>query len=120
MKQRVQDLALPSFAFLEGWGKEDELLHGRVVIMHVRSASVMEMLEGQDVIALREGVLTHKFDYINRWGAVEHHVCVLHFCATLDETADRDMIVKEIMIPACDWYTEYLEWEDENIAKDGL
>lgn len=120
MGQRVSDLYLPEFAFLEGWGKDDEPLHGRNVVMHVRSASIVEMLDADDVLALRSDVLTHKFDYINRWGVVEHLVCVLHYSATLDKDLDRQMIIDKVMIPACGWYTDYLEWEDVNMAKDGL
>jgi len=120
MKQAIKDLYLPDFAFLAGWGREDETLHGRNVIMHVRSASVVEMLDEEDVLALREGVLTHKFDYINRWGVVEHHVAVLHHSATLDEALDAEMIRKKVLVPAVEWYARYLEWEDENIAKEGL
>lgn len=120
MGQRVTDLTLPPFAFLDGWGKENDMLHGRMVIMCVRSASIVEMLDEDDVLALRSDALTYKFDYINKWGVVEHLICALHYCAKLDKDLDRQMIIDEVMIPACNWYTEYLEWEDENIAEEGL
>lgn len=120
MGQRVKDLNLPDFAFIEGWGRKDETLHGRNVILCVRSASVVEILEKDGVLALREDVLTHDFDYINRYGVVERFVCVLHYSATLDKDADRQMLIDKVMVPACDWFTEYMDWEDENITKEGL
>lgn len=115
----VKDLNLPDFAFVEDWG-DRSVLNDRNVILHVRSASVIEILDKEDVLALREDVLTHEFDYINRWGAVERFVAVLHFSATLDKDADRRMIMDKVIIPACDWFTKYMDWEDENIAEEGL
>jgi len=47
-------------------------------------------------------------------------VAVLHYSATLDEALDAEMIRKKVLVPAVEWYARYLEWEDENIAKEGL
>lgn len=119
-EQRFVDLDLPEFAFLDGWGREGEKLRGRNVILHVRSASLIEMLDVDDVLALRSDVLKQEFDYINHWGVVEHHVAALHYSATLDARLDRQTLVEQVISPACDWYTAYLEWEDKNITEEGL
>lgn len=117
----VKDLNLPEFAFIEGWGgNSNDVLKGRNVVLHVRSASVIEMLPNEEILALRAGVLTYKFDYINKYAVVEHYTAVLHYCATLDEKADAEMIRNEIMAKAAKWFCDYMEWEDENIANDPL
>lgn len=46
-------------------------------------------------------------------------VATLHYSATLNKNADREMIINEVMKPAAQWYCEYAKWEDENIRKEG-
>ena len=46
-------------------------------------------------------------------------IAALHYCATLNKDADRDMIIKEIIQPAAEWYCNYCTWEDENIVRNG-
>lgn len=113
------NLTLPEFAFVEGSWHEvgGDPLQGRTVILHVRSASVIEILE-RDNVVLNDDVLTLKFYYENRFDVKEHMVAVLHYCATLDAKADRVMIKEEIMKPAARWYCDYCTWEDNNICDE--
>ena len=47
----VKDLILPEFAFIEGWGgNSNDVLKGRNVVLHVRSASVIEMLPDEEIL----------------------------------------------------------------------
>lgn len=115
----VVNLALPEFAFIEGsWHEEGgDPLQGRIIILHIRSASVIEILERENVV-LNDDVLTLKFYYTNSFDVKEHMVAVLHYCATLDAKADRVMIKEEIMKPAARWYCDYCTWEDKNIEDE--
>lgn len=117
MERRVE-LNLPEFAFLEGSGHEHDVLEGRNVIMHVRSASVIEMLE-RGKCCLKEGVVKTNFTYTNRYGIEEKMVAVLHFCATLDAVIDAEMIKEEVLKPAARWYCDYCDWEDKMIEEEG-
>lgn len=117
MAQVLKDLSLPAFAFIED-AKEHGVLEGRNVILHVRSASVIEMLTKDTLIALNDNVLTYYFDFINAWGCIEHYVAVLHYSTTLDIAADAGIITEQVLKPAADWFTSYLEWEDSNIVED--
>lgn len=112
----IKELTLPSFAFVEGGGHDGDLLSGRTVILHVRSASVIEIFDYEDV-ALNEGVLSYKFGYINRYGIKEKLVAALHYSATIDSSSDAAMIVDEVLMPAAEWYRQYCRWEDNNIAR---
>lgn len=112
---KIKELTLPTFAFVEGGGHDGDLLKGRTVILHVRSASVIEIFEYNDVV-LNDEVLTYKFGYVNRWGEKEKLVAALHYCATLDAVTDAAMILEEVLIPAAEWYRQYCKWED-NIAR---
>ena len=44
-------------------------------------------------------------------------VIALHYSATLDKDADREMPLKNVLKPAAKWYCDYCDWEDENIKK---
>ena len=112
----MTNLTLPPFAFVEGGGHDGDLLNGRTVILHVRSASVIEIFDNSDVV-LNEGVISYKFGYINRYGIKEKMVAALHYCATLDVKDDRHTVIDEILAPAAQWYREYCDWEDNNIAR---
>lgn len=112
---KLKDLRLPDFAMLDGC--QDPTLSGRTVILHIRSASVIEILRREDVV-LNGDVLTKNFSYVNQWGIAERMVAALHYCATLDISADAELIKQEILIPAAKWYCDYATWEDNNIIRE--
>ena len=115
---KIIELTLPEFAFVEGAGHEkNNILEGRNVILHVRSASVLEVFPEEEV-HLKPDTLSYCYEYTNQFGATEHMVMFLHYSALLDKDADRDMIIKEVLIPAAKWFCDYCTWEDERIVND--
>ena len=119
MKQELRDLSLPEFAFIDD-DKPNGKLHGRNVILHTRTMSVIEVLDKDEVLHIEPHVLTCEFDYINPYAAIEHKVAILHVCATMDVVADREAIMNSVLDPAADWFCQYCEWEDKNIQEEGL
>lgn len=113
------NITLPQFAFLDTHVSDtgDEL-EGRNVILHIPSMSIIEIFDREDVI-LKDNVLTHKFGYINSYNIKEPMIAALHVCTTLSPQEDADAIKANIMIPACQWFCRYQEWEDKNM-EDGL
>lgn len=122
MNKRVIQLTLPAFCFLEGSGHEvDDSTLGRNIIYHVRSASVIEAIPRQDLLGIEEGVLKYEFTHFNQQLLIaENFVLLLHYCGTLDKDLDRELIINEVMRPAAKWFSDYCDWEDENIAKGKL
>lgn len=108
------ELNLPEFAFVESSGHDGDKLQGRNVILHVRSASVMEVFE-TDKVYLKEDIISFDFHNVNKFGIKEYLTIALHYCATLDAQKDAKTIQDEILIPAAKWYCEYCDWEDKNI-----
>lgn len=101
---------LPAFAFLsDGRGGD---VDGRNVILHVRSMSVLEVLEAGKVV-LDDDVRRLSFTYHTTFGTDEKYVIALHLCATLDVRADWPMIKETIVKPAVAWFCEYMDWEDQ-------
>lgn len=109
------NLKLPDFAFLDD--AQDGQLEERNVILHVRSASVVEILERGKAM-LYDGVLSYKFTYTNTYGISEPMVAVLHYTATLDKDKDTELIRQEILKPSAQWYCKWAEWEDKNIEEE--
>lgn len=121
MKNKLIQLTLPAFSFVEGsWHEEGgDPLEGRTVILHTRSASVLEVLPREQYFGGEEGVLRYNFTHFNEHTLMgEDYVILLHYSATLDSNLDRDMIVNEIMKPASKWYSDYCDWEDNNISNE--
>ena len=113
--KKLINLKLPEFAFLEGsWHEQPNLLEKRNVIIHLRSASVMEVFEQENVF-FNEGTLAYKYRYVNKYGIKEHMVIALHYSATLDKDADRQFIIDNVLKPAAKWFCDYTSWEDEQI-----
>lgn len=114
INMRNISLTLPEFAFVEGSGHEKggDPLYGRNVILHTSSASVMEVFLKEDVV-LTEDVISFNFSNTNKFGVKERMTIALHYSATLDKIADRDMIIEDVLKLAAIWYCGYCDWEDE-------
>lgn len=118
-KMKGIELTLPEFAFVESSGHDGDKLANRNVILHVRSASVMEVFE-TDKAYLKEDVISFDFHNTNKFGVKEYLTIALHYCATLDSNRDARAIKEQILIPAARWFCDYCDWEDKNIEKDTL
>lgn len=120
-KPKIISLNLPDFAFLMGsaHGEGGDLLKDRTVLMHVRTASVVEIFNREDV-ALNEDTMSYKFSYTNRLGGEEKMIVALHFCGNQDLSADREFVKQNILRPAAVWYCDYCTWEDKQISLDDI
>lgn len=89
---------------------EGNSLGERTVILHVRSASVIEIFDRDiDVFQLKDE--TVKFGFKNtRTG--ERMTAALHYSATVDDYE----ILREILRNCAIWYTDYCAWEDEKFG----
>lgn len=117
-KQYLIELRLPEFAFVDGSEHEKkDILKDRTVILHVRSASVIEIIERENAF-ITEGTLTYNFTHTDLFGIEEDMIALLHYCTTLDKDADRGMIINHVLKPAAQWYCNYCDWEDRNIINN--
>lgn len=121
MSKRLIQLTLPEFTFVEGSGHEvgGNPTMGRNIILHTRSASVLEIIAKKDLYGIEPNVLKYEFTHLNEEFLVgEDFVILLHYCATMDKDLDRQSIIDNVMIPASKWFSDYCDWEDENIANE--
>ncbi|MCL2311884.1 MAG: hypothetical protein FWC41_05285 [Firmicutes bacterium] len=104
---------LPEFVFLDGNSPSGDTLEHRTVLMHIRTATVLEVIAIDDLnmYSLNSEVRQHKFTYTNFAGIKENHLFAVHF--SLDEEN-----LEEIFARCEKWYCEYLRWEDDNILTD--
>jgi hypothetical protein len=107
-------LTLPEFVFLDSSYHEpkDIQINKRTILMHVKSATVIEVFDGDDEFALDPEIKTYQFAYKNRFNAIEDVTLAVHF-----SYADNE---DEVLKAAAIWYADYCDWEDGNIAGERL
>ena len=115
MNMKIVDLKLPEWAFLDAHSHLGDELGSRTIILHIRSASVIEIFNKNiDNPILEKKIITYEFsNYIG-----ESLVAALHYCATLDGEKDREMILEKILIPCSKFFSDYTKWEDTNILNE--
>lgn len=114
----MKEYTLPEWAFLDAHSHLGNPLGNRTVINHVRSASIIEIVDrDKDGFIPVEDVIIYNFKYISSTGT-ERLSAILHYCVTLDMDADRDMIKTRILKECAMWYCDYCAWEDNNILND--
>lgn len=109
--KRLTNLILPEFSFLDAHVNDVDELHGRNVILHIRSMSIIEVFDRESVFP-NENVISYKFSYTNKYGIKEPMIALLHLSMTLDANVDIEIIKEQIMKPAAQWYCNYCTWED--------
>lgn len=113
------NLTLPEWAWIDGGDHEKggNPLQGRNVMMHIRSALVIEVFD--DPALLNDDTIRYGFNYINSFGLIEPKIIALHFSPLLAPEDDHDKII-EILKGAVKWYCDWCDWEDENIVEDEI
>jgi hypothetical protein len=114
---RIKEYILPEWAFLDAHSHMGDPLGDRTVILHVRSATLIEIFDKEERVNLNPGVIRHEFRY-NGIAGVEDQIAVMHYSATIDEEADKDSIIENILKPCADFYCQYSAWEDGNIIAE--
>jgi hypothetical protein len=107
---KIISLTLPEFAFVTGAENDNDELRERTVILHVRTATVMEIF-ASDEVCLKPDVL--QYDFIRHAPFFDEPLTIaLHYSATME---DKERIL-DVMKRAGDWYCDYCDWEDLEIA----
>lgn len=112
--EKIIEVKLPEWAWINGGEHEEggDPLEGRNVILHVRSASVIEFFE-EGYFMPKGEVQSHTFTYDNAFGQTERHIAVLHYSAACDDAE----VIHDILVAASEWYCAYMKWEDNNIIE---
>lgn len=119
MKNKRIELTLPEWAFLDANAHEGDKLQGRTLILHVRSATVIEILDRDNqAFGLNPDVVYFKFKNVHI--GEERLTAVVHYCCTLDVKNDKQAIIDNVLKPCAKWYCDYCDWEDNNVMGDIL
>jgi hypothetical protein len=106
------EFTLPEFVFLDGNSHKGDTLKDRMVIQHIRSYTIIEVVSLDEMKKIHLDCRTFPFEYKNKFGVVEKHLFALHF------TMDNEDNLPEIFERCREWYCNYLTWEDTNIIED--
>jgi hypothetical protein len=112
MTNKLIDYTLPEFVFLDGNSPEGDTLEERTVVLHVRTASVFEVIHIDNVVVSKMKFDVKQWDiqYINPLiSYIEDIKILLHYTF-----AENDQL-EEIILKLKEWYFNYLKWEDNNI-----
>lgn len=100
----MQELTLPEWAFLDAHSHLGNPLRNRTVILHIRSASIIEILDADSVV-LNEDTL--KVSFTNTFTG-EKLIATLHYSTTIES---KVMLV-DLLKKCASWYCDYCDWED--------
>lgn len=119
---KFTEYVLPEFVFLDGNSHEGDKLEGRTVMQHVRSATILEVIDLSELLAHSFTQPTYEFEYLNVAGLTEKHMFVVHFSLMIDspftEVMPDNKVMDEIFEACKKWYCDYLAWEDRNIGNN--
>lgn len=117
MSSKFISVTLPEWAWLNGGEHEKggDPLEGRNIVLHVRSASVIEFFD-QGSFMPNGDVQSYGFCHKNTYGVTERHVAVLHYCVATNDKA----VIDDILKAAAKWYCDYMRWEDDNILESDI
>lgn len=100
------ELNLQEFMFLHESEHEFEVPRNRTLILHSRTASVLEIFDtDNDEFALNPNLNTIEFKYKN-----ENLLIVPHYTFAED--------VNTVMDKAIKWYCDYCQWEDKHFDNE--
>lgn len=109
---------LPEFVFLDGNSHEGDSLEDRTVIQHIRTTTIMEVVDLSELKVHSFSKPTYEFEFMNRFGMFEKHMLVLHFSVFYDMGDVDETELNNIFKKTATWYCDYLAWEDRNIDLD--
>lgn len=107
----MKEHKLPEWAFLDASTHEGDCLDGRTVVLHIRSATVIEIFEERERVNITPGALFVDFHYRN-----SPMKAVVHYSATLSLSRDSEYIKNNVLLPCAKWYRDYCEWEDRGFV----
>lgn len=111
------DYILPEFVFLDAHCHTGDLLEGRTVMQHIRSATILEVVDLSELSAHAFTQPTYKFEYMNRLGVFEQHMFVVHSSLMIEFGEPHNGALQEVFEACREWYCDYLAWEDNNIIE---
>jgi len=105
------NITLPEWAFLDGNSHLGDTLENRIILQHIQSYTIMEMLVVVDDnnIILNPEMKTKEFIHTSIFEELEKHLLVVHF--SLASAIELDWIIDR----AIEFYKLYLDWDDASL-----
>lgn len=101
---------LPEWVFLDGISHLGDTLENRVLLQHIQSYTIMEMLlvTGEE-FSINPALKTKEFNYTNILSKNEQHLLVVHF--SLATPVELEWILER----AIEFYKHFMDWEDTSL-----
>lgn len=112
---------LPEFAFLKGFGDDDQL-NVRNVILHIPTASIMEVFEQgtpieDDMLTLEFKRYNHFLESITGREYEENYIIAL-----LSSSSDmnNEHVIRNILKPASMWFCDFNTFMDNSLTEKDI
>jgi hypothetical protein len=104
------NLTLPEWVFLDAKSHLGDTLEDRIILQHIQSYTIIEMLLlDKNTVELNPDLKTKEFTYTNIFGVEETHLMVVHF--SLASIKELDWILER----AIEFYKLFMDWEDNSL-----
>lgn len=109
------ELTLPEWAFLDANYQDGNLLEGRDVLLHVRTNTMLEFFNIEDIyVKLDSKISWKKFTYKNGYGVIENYMVAVHY--SFVEWGELDEVIERSINFFCHW----MDWMDKGIEQENL
>lgn len=100
MTIKLAKFSLSEFVLLDEYCQEDNLLVGRIVIQHVLSYTIAEIIVPSDLPSPEIIYPLHRFQYIDMEGERSQRALAIHFSLAMDDE------IGEIVDKIIKWYCD--------------
>lgn len=108
--EKELNLTLPEWAFLDGNSHLGDMLENRVILQHLQSYTLIELIiQEEDTLVLNATLKTKEFTHTNIFDEKETHLMVVHF--SLAAAVELDWIMDR----AIEFYKLFMDWEDTSM-----
>lgn len=104
------NITLPEWVFLDGTSHLGDTLDDRVILQHIQSYTILEMLlVTGDEFSINPDLKTKEFNYTNILGKDERHLLVVHFSLA------SEVELNWIMDRAIEFLKLFMDWDDASL-----
>jgi len=110
MVEEELNLTIPEWVFLDGNSHLGDTLENRVILQHIPSFTIMEIIAlDENTLEVNSTVKMKEFWYTNIYGKSERHLLVVFVSQSDDPELD------EIVDKAIEFYKLFMDWEDNSL-----
>lgn len=118
-RKKPLDYSLPEFAFLDDYNGDESLLDKRVLILHLKTGMLIEIVYHGDS-KIDGDIYSYHFSYTDFYGGEARFLAYLHPAFYLELEQLNSEEVMEVLHSAAAWFITYCKAEDDELQEIAL